>query len=267
MFLFKSKQFDADRFESELKKLTTKISYHEKKLRRLTTQRQHYRKVLPMYFIAVYLVYFSYLYQMKLLRLPRNTVKLILAPIIFGALYYGLLTVYSYLIDNTSAYVDALKEQHAEKLSTLKEKTNFDKTKELLARFSDGEDLQALEQEADEVRRKKQEYIKMIQEGDKGKVLEDLQKQQNSNSGLYDHLLGALLGENELGPDKRYALICSNCFKHNGLAPPGKLDSEVRYVCPYCGEMNGEEHVPAGEDVSGSGSGSEAGEKDESAPL
>ena len=169
MFLFKSKQFDPDRFESELKKLTTKISYHEKKLRRLTTQRQHYRKVLPMYFIAVYLVYFSYLYQMKLLRLPRNTVKLILAPIIFGALYYGLLTVYSYLVDNSSAYVDALKEQHAEKLSTLKEKTNFDKTKELLARFSDGEDLQALEQEADEVRRKKQEYIKMIQEGDKGK--------------------------------------------------------------------------------------------------
>lgn len=160
-----------------------------------------------------------------------------------GLLYYTFLTVYDYLINNKESTIEYLKNEHNEKLSILKEKTNFDKTKDLLARFSNGEDLKEMEKQASEIQKKKIEYMKMIQDGEKGKVLEDLQKQQNSNNGFYDHFLNALMGDNELSPDKRYALICSKCLNHNGLAPPGKIASEVKYICPKCGFMNGDNIV------------------------
>lgn len=240
MFLFKSKQFDPDQFEAELKKVTAKISSNEKLLHKLRLQKKHYQKILLMYLTAGYIAFFSYIYCMEgMFKQPKVILTLIISPLIMGLFYYTFLTVYNYLINNKESYIEFLKNEHNEKLAILKEKTNFDKTKDLLARFSDGEDLKEMEKEADEIRRKKIEYMQMIQDGEKGKVLEDLQKQQRSNSGFYDHFLNALLGENELGPDKRYALICSNCLSHNGLAPPKKLPDEVLYVCPKCGFLNG----------------------------
>ncbi|KAE8249752.1 hypothetical protein A4X13_0g5089 [Tilletia indica] len=36
---------------------------------------------------------------------------------------------------------------------------------------------------------------------------------------------------------QKYALICSRCFAHNGLAMPHEFD-EIQYVCPKCGAFN-----------------------------
>lgn len=254
MFLFKAKGFDPDEFEAELKKVTNKISYNEKRLKKLKVQKKHYQKILLLYLTAGYVAYFSYVYYMEgKIKQPKVIMTLILSPLAIGLLYYTVLTVYNYLINNKESYIEFLKAEHNEKLSTLKEKTNFDKTRDLLARFSDGEDLKAMEKEADDIRRKKLEYMQMIQDGEKGKILEDLQKQQHSNSGFYDHFLNALLGENELGPDKRYALICTNCLAHNGLAPPKKLPEEVKYVCPNCGFLNGTKDAKKGDPVDQNG--------------
>lgn len=242
MFLFKSKSFDPDQFESELKKVTTKISSNEKKLRKLKTQKRHYQKLLIWYLTSGYIGYFSYVYYRNFkLKEPKTIFILIITPILMGLIYYTFLTVYDYLINNKESAIEYLKNEHNEKLTILKEKTNFDKTKDLLARFSNGEDLKEMEKQASEIQKKKMEYMKMIQDGEKGKVLEDLQKQQNSNNGFYEHFLNALMGENELSPDKRYALICSKCLTHNGLAPPGKISNEVKYICPKCGFLNGED--------------------------
>lgn len=239
MFLFRSKQFDPDQFEAELKKITANISNSEKKLRRLKSQKKHYQKIIPLYLTTGYIIYFSYVYQTGKVSNSKNIIILILIPLIIGLIYYTFLTFYGYLISNKESYIELLKGEHNEKLIFLKDKTNFDKTKELLARFSDGEDLKEMEKEVYEIRKKKQEYMKMIQDGEKGKVLEDLKRQENSNAGFYDNFLNAILGENELGPDKRYALICENCFSHNGLAAPGSVPSKVKYVCPKCGFLNG----------------------------
>lgn len=238
MFLFKSKAFDPTQFENELMKITFKITSNEKKLRNLKSQKKYYGRLIPIYLTSGYVIYFSYLYKMGKIFESMNMFYLILIPVIFGLIYYSFLTFYNYLINNKESYIEYLKEQHSEKLSTLKEKTNFNKTKDLLARFSDGEDLKQLEKEANEIQQKKAEYLKMIQSGDKNKIIEDLKHQSNNNTGFYDMLMTSLLGENELSPDKRYALICSNCFQHNGLAAPGKSAKEIKYVCPKCGFMN-----------------------------
>lgn len=239
MFLFKSKQFDPDQFEAELKKVTSKLSTNEKKLRKLVTQKKHYQKLLIWYLTSGYIAYFSYVYYRNNIKEPKTIFTLILCPMLMGLIYYTFLSVYNYLISNKESTIEYLKNEHNEKLSILKEKTNFDKTKDLLARFSNGEDLKEMEKQADAIQKKKMEYLKMIQDGEKGKILEDLKKQEHSNSGFYDHFLNALMGENELGPDKRYALICGKCLTHNGLAPPGKLPSQVKYICPKCQFVNG----------------------------
>lgn len=240
MFLFKSKGFDPAKYESELKKISNNLSKNEKKLRKLKSQKDYYRKIIPLYLSAGYVIYFSYVYQMGKFEEPKTVLYLLIIPLLIGLVYYSLLSFFDYLINDKESYIEYLKNEHNEKITILKEKTNFDKTRDLLVRFSNGQDLKEMEREANEIEKKKQEYVKMIQSGGKNKILEDLQKTQNFNTGLYDHFLNVLLGENELGPDKRYALICDKCFNHNGLAPPGKLPTEVEYKCPNCGFMNGQ---------------------------
>lgn len=58
-----------------------------------------------------------------------------------------------------------------------------------------------------------------------------------------DRLLDLLIGsDNNESVEDRYALICRNCFSHNGLAPPGSKDPfSVVYLCPKCGFINGDE--------------------------
>ncbi|KAJ6112399.1 hypothetical protein N7512_007723 [Penicillium capsulatum] len=59
----------------------------------------------------------------------------------------------------------------------------------------------------------------------------------------YDRLLDVLLGEDEMQPRNRMAMICDSCRLVNGQAPPGiKTPEELgRWRCGSCGAWNGEE--------------------------
>lgn len=50
-----------------------------------------------------------------------------------------------------------------------------------------------------------------------------------------DRFMDALIGDDSR--NQKYALICSQCFNHNGLATPELFDT-VRYRCPNCGFFN-----------------------------
>lgn len=60
------------------------------------------------------------------------------------------------------------------------------------------------------------------------------------HSSWVDRLLDIAIGDAQ-SPLGRYALICSNCMAHNGLAPQGKQAEEISYVCPVCSVHNGPE--------------------------
>ena len=59
----------------------------------------------------------------------------------------------------------------------------------------------------------------------------------------YDRLLDVLLGEDEMQPRNRMAMICGTCRLVNGQAPPGiKTPEELgRWRCGSCGAWNGVE--------------------------
>ncbi|KAJ5949797.1 hypothetical protein N7454_001381 [Penicillium verhagenii] len=60
----------------------------------------------------------------------------------------------------------------------------------------------------------------------------------------YDRLLDVLLGEDEMQPRNRMAMICTSCRLVNGQAPPGiKTPEELgRWRCGSCGAWNGVEN-------------------------
>lgn len=58
----------------------------------------------------------------------------------------------------------------------------------------------------------------------------------------YDRILDLMLGDDEMAPKNRIALICQNCRLINGQAPPGtKSLAEIgQWKCMSCHTMNGE---------------------------
>ncbi|KAJ1651525.1 hypothetical protein IWQ61_007931 [Dispira simplex] len=64
-----------------------------------------------------------------------------------------------------------------------------------------------------------------------------------SHRPWYDKLVDKIVGEE--GPENRYALICRNCFAHNGLVLPQELQT-TQYLCPKCGFFNGIKATPNG---------------------
>jgi hypothetical protein len=50
-----------------------------------------------------------------------------------------------------------------------------------------------------------------------------------------DRVLDLIVGED--APSSKYALICENCFAHNGLCAPELFDQAV-YECPRCHHVN-----------------------------
>ncbi|XP_026742410.1 endoplasmic reticulum junction formation protein lunapark-B isoform X1 [Trichoplusia ni] len=56
----------------------------------------------------------------------------------------------------------------------------------------------------------------------------------DKNRSALDKVVDYLLKD---GPNHRMALICSECFSHNGMAMVEEFDY-VSYVCAYCGRLN-----------------------------
>ena len=67
----------------------------------------------------------------------------------------------------------------------------------------------------------------------------ELQQPSLHRSSL-DKLVDFVLGD---GPNNRFALICSNCFTHNGLVRPEEFDT-VKYRCTQCNFINSQHRLP-----------------------
>uniref|UniRef100_A0A0D6QY52 Lunapark zinc ribbon domain-containing protein n=1 Tax=Araucaria cunninghamii TaxID=56994 RepID=A0A0D6QY52_ARACU len=82
-----------------------------------------------------------------------------------------------------------------------------------------------------------------------GFVFENHQNARASEGGWIARIAAMLVGED---PTQCYALICSNCHMHNGLARKEDFPY-ITYYCPHCNAFNGSRKAEIGEGVAGAG--------------
>ncbi|KAI3405661.2 hypothetical protein KGF56_001679 [Candida oxycetoniae] len=183
--------------------------------------------------------------------------------------------IYGYLINGKERHLGALKKKHSGKIEELKKITNFNATNELLSKYSDEKvaPVNALLQQQQQQQRQKETPQNKALDGTKsGKLRAQALKEMNmkdpktniqqqaitpkntpsataplpapvspQHRSFQERLLDMLIGaDNSEAIEHRYALICSHCFAHNGLAPPHCEDPQsVKYQCWKCGKLNG----------------------------
>ncbi|CAK9437945.1 uncharacterized protein LODBEIA_P23230 [Lodderomyces beijingensis] len=175
--------------------------------------------------------------------------------------------IYKYIIKGKETYLVALKKKHRAKIEELKKITNFNATNELLNKYD--EKVVPVPQQQVPGQAQLPNKLSKKQAELRAQALKDLNikqtpktnsQQQQPQPGakpepastndspakpqarsIQDRVLDILIGtDNSESIEHRYALICSHCFQHNGLAPPHCEDpSSIRYSCWKCGGMNG----------------------------
>lgn len=273
--LFKLKLFNPEEFERDLTSITQSISKVRGQVQTLTRKRRTYTRNLLWYGAAIYLSYIAFRYKVALGHLGPLTQtksrvrifisgqlaqdwKLIITSPIAGALVvYICHTLFTMIIRSKESTLKSLSKQHKKKLEELKVATNFQKTNQILTKFDIEESSsngytndkssetkrarsgKSLPTKANDVKRgtlsTSSNAARMT-----GPVAS--QGQREPKRTLLDMILDYFIGsEHNESVESRYALICANCYTHNGLAPPNSANpNEVTYICRNCGFINGQ---------------------------
>lgn len=180
--------------------------------------------------------------------------------------------VFNYLVHRQDRYLAKLQTKHKAKMDELKKITNFNATNELINKYGEKQlpqqtpQLQQVQQRLNKKSSKKQDELraqalkelhlndkqlslsqktgtskKQNDDDDDDAKQQPTQAPQPNTRTFQDRLLDLFVGsDNSESVEQRYALICSHCFAHNGLAPPHCEDPLlVKYQCWKCGAMNG----------------------------
>lgn len=224
-------------FEKDLKKISSQINEYNMRMSSCSRHLISWKSKFLFYSVLIYIIYLSSVlikYKMGYLFDPWSLVPTITSPMMIIGVK-NLITVYwTKQVSKCRTRIEELKKQHAYKIDKLKEATNFDKTQDLLLKFTDdAEDLEAK-------RKQQEEFFQQLESQTLLSLSANLNNSRQSRT-IVDRLLLLIIGEDEFDVSKRYALICSTCHSHNGLAPPGELAIDVKYICPHCGKPNGVE--------------------------
>ena len=226
--------FARPNYERELENLASKIRQNQLKISRLSSARRRFKGLFLLYSITVYLFYLTVVATTGRLRKKQHGTLVASLPVIIFFVQHLVDRVYQWLIERRMNTQTALTTDRADLIEKYKEKTDYYKIRKVLnaaeVTSSDTEPSEDLQEET---------YFQERENEPSG--------QPNAASVVTPHhrtwvdrLLDVILGENEESPDLRYALICSSCHQHNGLAPYGQVPEQVKYICPRCGQVNGD---------------------------
>ncbi|KAK9450923.1 uncharacterized protein V1518DRAFT_412083 [Limtongia smithiae] len=258
MRFFKQRTPSPSSFEKILDKLSTQIRKSEIRAHSLRYAVRRIVSLITIYALLGYISLVAYVVVFKKFADPLFVVGSIGVPFLTWVMRKLVQIVYGRMISRQENKLEELKESRKAKIEELKSSTKYYSTKSLLDRF-DAEGADDFNEELEEQRRGRAEGRQipgeaMLLEGgmnptvlkpaycfgqaDSIKQLESLDAYRYGQSTWYDKLFDLLAGEDERSPRNRYALICSNCLSHNGLAPPGQEPKDVVYMCPRCGTWN-----------------------------
>ena len=250
--------FDPSSYEREFSMLSTQISETQARIQRLQKLRATVKRHALVILFALYLVVTAY----KVATVPKNTVGrntihrfvasqtpltlfvlFVVYPSVLVLLLKTINGLFAWLIHSNNKWEDKLRRLRLSKIEELKRLTNYNTTNELLEKYDTEANLRKAKQlrEKEERERQMANTKAQVKPAPKTKKVDpkmaDLQR-----SGVSDKIFDLLIGsENNESVEKRYALICANCYTHNGLAAPNCKDPRtVKYMCMRCGFMNGE---------------------------
>ncbi|GMM38698.1 hypothetical protein DASC09_060370 [Saccharomycopsis crataegensis] len=308
--LFKSNandQFNPLTFEKDLDEIHKKIESTEKRLVSFKRKSKHFQQQVTIWLTAGCFVYIGYVYKTgkyQFYENPDDKYYVVGGFVAIVAIYliHQLIGIYNdkilkYYLRKITFY----KKQRQQKITDLKVKTNFNKTKRLLQKYSiqdfhnmdpssdnnaDGNQTSSVNspdmKNTNNIRNTSQTPAITVSSGeadaatidenayntdgdygddDYAHQLDSIEQRYSEldrvrekrlmiKRGTYDpdsssswlspvsSVFEMLVGKDELSPSSRYALICINCFTHNGLAPPRYLPNQVKFICCNCGTVN-----------------------------
>jgi hypothetical protein len=170
----------------------------------------------------------------------------------------GIVRISALLIDKHQRILATLQTQQAKQLEELKEATGYNRTKSILDKYACTAETAPLPLPADAksqlILRKRPKAPKdpvhspkapqtLIHNGKPGAraspkgfpLLLPPASPSYQQPNWVDRLMDSLIGDDSR--NQKFALICQNCFNHNGLLPP-EFFPQARYRCPNCGFFN-----------------------------
>lgn len=278
--LFLLHLFDPDAFDKELTALTQGISRTRNQITALARKRKSLCFNLVTSLLVAYLAWVAYRYRVAVSSLGplaggrsrwavffagQDTHDLVAAglyPVAIALVVYIVDSLFSVLISSKEKSLKGLLRRHKTKIDELKRVTNFNTTNQLLQKYGKQETAPAPAKEkqaADLRQRKPQPPLASKSQPQRTNVLpptvnrpapavpppqpkpKPLANQGPVQKTFQDRILDYIIGsEHNESVESRYALICANCYTHNGLAPPGCTDpNKVTYICRQCGYING----------------------------
>ncbi|KAK7205190.1 hypothetical protein BZA70DRAFT_279280 [Myxozyma melibiosi] len=277
MWPFKRRSPSPSSYEKILDTLASKIRKSESKIHSLRLSQRRLVGLLTLYSLLLYLAFLVYVALSNRYREPWMVFHALAAPVLIWLTRRLITAVYTRLLKREDSNLQVLRASQKAKIEELKSSMKYYTTKSLIDRFeADSKTDSDSKKDAKTRGRSKQKDLPAapvdpVPAGeeffDESQLLQQQELQQQLNqmqytSNLrqlpattyeprdpkwYDRILDVIVGEDEMSPRNRYALLCSRCGTHNGLAPPGQEPSEVRYRCPVCGQWNPEKEN-AGDD-------------------
>lgn len=233
-------------YEHELPRLSEQIV--ESKTHFLKVQTAQRR--LPFLFLlestTLYVVYVA-IYLSGFLKSRIYKILLFVIPVVIWLVRRSLSAVLRWRLDRAKTKLDGLVSKRKTLVEDYKKKTNYEK---ILKLIEDPEHLDEQKESSDRGGRRSQPVPTHEQPGVATSTIKSSVPKTMPpglvpdsipiyHASWVDRLLDLAIGEDAQSPTSRYALICTKCNAHNGLAPSGKLADEVPYDCPACGHHNG----------------------------
>lgn len=265
--LFGLKLFDPNVFEKELSSIAQEISRTRNKMTVLGKRRRTLRKNIISYPVILYLSWIIYRYNVASYNLGplhsghsrlgiffRGQLNLDLAriaaiPVLIAVISFLVNWFFRYLIEGQNKKLDTLVNKHKSKIEELKKLSNYNTTNLLLEKYGDKPSkpgrVQNIKKPSIPPPKQKMEKVKASVPNDANKKkteqssrpVPDVKPTKSIQDRLLDYIIGS---DHNESIESRYALICANCYTHNGLAPPGSTNPlQTTYICRNCGFING----------------------------
>lgn len=278
---FGLKLFNPEEFDKKLTGIAQSISKTRNQIATLKRKKSSFRRALLCYFAICYVAYVAYRYKVASNnlgvlansksrfgtfvggQLAVDLAYVSLSPFAFAFLIYIVNTVFLFWIRAKNSQLESLSKKHKEKIEELKRVTNFNSTNKLLEKYSsNGPPKQqpapvvgpASQRQEPKSQPEKTASSQIMGIPTSPKVSNQAKSAAKPTTSvapqkrtISDRLLDFIIGsDHNETVESRYALICVNCFTHNGLAAPGVASpSSVTYICRNCGYINGHFNEPS----------------------